>query len=110
MREQSAKRGVILVTGGGVVTRPENEAPLRSNGRIYQICRPTDQLSREGRPLSIGADLDAMAAVRMPLYKKFADAEVENSSTPEAAAQEIWRDYCAYSRAEWAEFEYARHS
>ena len=110
VREQSAKRGVILVTGGGVVTRPENEAPLRSNGRIYQICRPTDQLSREGRPLSIGADLDAMAAVRMPLYKKFADAEVENSSTPEAAAQEIWRDYCAYSRAEWAKFEYARHS
>ncbi|MBP0975015.1 MAG: shikimate kinase [Oscillospiraceae bacterium] len=68
VREQSAQRGVILVTGGGVVTRAENYAPLRSNGRIYQICRPVEELSREGRPLSIGADLNEMAAVRMPLY------------------------------------------
>lgn len=105
--EQSAKRGVILVTGGGVVTRAENEAPLRSNGRIYQICRPIEQLSREGRPLSVGADLNAMAAVRMPLYQKFADTAIENNRTPEAAAEEIWRDYCAYTRAEWAEFEHA---
>lgn len=107
VREQSAKRGVILVTGGGVVTRAENDAPLRSNGRVYQICRPIDQLSREGRPLSMGTDLEAMAAIRMPLYQKFADVVIENNRTPEAAAEEIWRDYCAYTRAEWTEFEYA---
>ncbi|MBQ6042374.1 MAG: shikimate kinase [Oscillospiraceae bacterium] len=107
VREQSANRGVILVTGGGVVTRAENEAPLRSNGRIYQICRPIDQLSREGRPLSQGADLNAMAAVRMPLYQKFADTAIENNKAPADAAQEIWRDFCAYTRAEWAEFEHA---
>lgn len=110
VREQSAKRGVILVTGGGVVTLAENDAPLRSNGRVYHICRPTDQLSRQGRPLSIGADLNAMAAVRMPLYQKFADIAIENNRTPEAAAAEIWRDYCAYTRSEWAEFEYAGNS
>ncbi len=110
VREQSANRGVILVTGGGVVTREENYAPLRSNGRIYQICRPTDQLSREGRPLSIGADLHEMERVRMPLYHRFADAAMKNNSTPEAAAAEIWRDFCAYTRFEWAEFEHARHS
>ena len=107
VREQSAKRGVILVTGGGVVTRAENYAPLRSNGRLYQICRPVGELSREGRPLSIGADLNEMAAVRMPLYQKFADAAIENDRTPEAAAEEIWRDFCAYTRAEWTEFEHA---
>ena len=110
VREQSAQRGVILVTGGGVVTRAENYAPLRSNGRIYQICRPVEELSREGRPLSIGADLNEMAAVRMPLYQKFADAKIENDRTPEAAAEEIWRDYCAYTRAEWTEFEHAGNS
>ncbi len=110
VREQGAQRGVILVTGGGVVTRAENYAPLRSNGRIYQICRPVEELSREGRPLSIGADLNEMAAVRMPLYQKFADAAVENNRTPEAAAEEIWRDYCAYTRAEWTEFEHAGNS
>ena len=110
VREQGAQRGVILVTGGGVVTRAENYAPLRSNGRIYQICRPVEELSREGRPLSIGANLNEMAAVRMPLYQKFADAAVENNRTPEAAAEEIWRDYCAYTRAEWTEFEHAGNS
>ena len=107
VREQSAHRGVILVTGGGVITRAENEAPLRSNGRICQICRPVSELSREGRPLSIGADLTQMEAVRMPLYKQFADTEIENNSTPEAAAERIWRDFCAYTRAEWTEFEHA---
>ena len=107
MREQSANRGVILVTGGGVVTRAENEAPLRSNGWICQICRATESLSREGRPLSIGADLAQMEAVRMPLYRKFADTAIENNRTPETAAKEIWGDFCAYTRAEWAEFEHA---
>ncbi len=107
VREQSAARGVILVTGGGVVTRPENFDPLRSNGHIYQICRPVEELSREGRPLSISADLHAMEAVRMPLYQALADVQIENNKTPEEAAAEIWRDYCAYSRAEWAEFESA---
>ncbi|MBR3268110.1 MAG: shikimate kinase [Oscillospiraceae bacterium] len=105
--EKSAERGVILVTGGGVVTQARNYAPLRSNGRIYQICRPTEQLSREGRPLSLGADLEKMAEVRMPLYRKFADAAIENNGTPEAAAAEIWRDFCAYTRSQWSEFEHA---
>lgn len=110
VREQSAARGVILVTGGGVVTRAENEAPLRSNGRLYQICRPVSELSREGRPLSQNADLAEMEKVRMPLYQKFADAAIENDSTPQDAAAEIWRDFCAYTRAEWAEFEHAGDS
>ena len=107
VREQSAARGVILVTGGGVVTRGENYAPLRSNGRMYQICRPTDQLSRAGRPLSQNADLEQMAAVRMPLYRKWAHVQIENTGTPQEAAAEIWRDFCAYTRTEWAEFEHA---
>ena len=106
-REQSANRGVILVTGGGIVTRPENAGPLRSNGRIYQICRPAEQLSREGRPLSIGADLHAMAAIRMPLYEALADCRIDNNRTPGDAAAEIWRDFCAYTCAEWSEFEHA---
>ena len=107
VEEQSAKRGVILVTGGGVVTQERNYAPLRSNGRIYQICRPVSELSREGRPLSLGADLDKMAETRMPMYRRFAHAAIENNSTPEAAAAEIWRDFGAYTRTEWAEFEHA---
>jgi len=105
--ECSARRGVILLTGGGVVTRDVNYAPLRSNGRIYQICRPIEQLSREGRPLSQNADLHAVAEKRMPLYLAWAAKQIDNTRTPAAAAEEIWRDFCAYTRAEWAEFESA---
>ena len=107
IRRAGAERGVILVTGGGAVTRQENAEPLRSNGRIYQICRPTAQLSRSGRPLSQGADLEQMAAVRMPLYRALADCAIENDRTPADAAAAIWRDFCAYSRTEWTEFESA---
>ena len=102
-----AERGVILVTGGGAVTRAVNADPLRSNGRIYQICRPVGELSREGRPLSLGADLVKMAEQRMPLYRAFADCDIQNDRTPEDAAAAIWRDFCAYTRAEWTEFESA---
>ncbi|HAG12841.1 MAG TPA: hypothetical protein DCG49_03135, partial [Ruminococcus sp.] len=110
VKEQSTARGVILVTGGGVVTREENDAPLRSNGRIYQICRPVSELSREGRPLSIGADLNKMAETRMPMYRRLADQAIENNGTPQDAAEQIWGDFCAYTRAEWAEFEHAGNS
>lgn len=105
--ECGAKRGVILVTGGGIITRDVNYAPMRSNGRIYQICRDLSLLSREGRPLSQNADLAAMAAQRMPLYKKWAAKQIENNRSPQAAAEEIWRDFCAYTRTEWTEFESA---
>ena len=107
VRRAGAERGIILVTGGGVVTRAENAEPLRSNGKIYQICRPTAELSRDGRPLSQGADLEQMAAARMPLYRALADCEIENNRTPQDAAAAVWSDFCAYSRAEWAEFESA---
>ncbi|MCQ2417336.1 MAG: shikimate kinase [Oscillospiraceae bacterium] len=110
VREQSANRGVILVTGGGVVTREENYAPLRSNGRIYQICRPIAKLAREGRPLSQNADLNKMAEIRMPMYQRFADTAIENNTTVQDAAERIWRDFCAYTRSEWSEFEHAGNS
>ena len=44
--------GVIIATGGGVVTRPENKLPLRQNGRVYEIRRPLGDLETAGRPLS----------------------------------------------------------
>lgn len=103
--EQSQKRGVILVTGGGAVTTAANESPLRSNGRIYEISRSIDLLSRQGRPLSQSADLHEMYQKRAPLYAKFSDVTIKNDTAPEEAAQQIWSDFCAYSRHQWTEPE-----
>ena len=46
-------------------------------------------LAREGRPLSQNADLDKMALIREPFYRKFADITVSNDGTPEATVAEI---------------------
>lgn len=88
------ERGCIIITGGGVVVTPENRAALRRSGLLYQIERDIRQLSREGRPLSLNADLDKMYEVRQPLYESFRDVAVVNNSTPEEAAKEIWRNFC----------------
>ena len=49
--------GIVLSTGGGCVTRPENYPLLHQNGTIFRLDRELDHLAREGRPLSRNADL-----------------------------------------------------
>lgn len=88
------KNGVIIVTGGGAVKDERNLAPLRQNGRIYWLRRDLNMLSRKGRPLSENADLEKMYRERLPMYERFSDCTTENSGTPEAAAERIWRDFC----------------
>ena len=99
------KRGVILCTGGGVVVTPENESALRQNGRIYTISRDIELLAKNGRPLSLNGDIHAMAEKRAPLYAKFADVTVENNASAEETTDEIWSDFCAYTRYQWTESE-----
>ena len=91
--EAGMRSGAIIVTGGGVVKNIENLAPLRRNGRIYMLDRPIEQLARKGRPLSENADLHALAAERLPLYLKFADATVPVSGSPEQVAAKILEDF-----------------
>ena len=79
----------IIATGGGVVTRSLNYAPLAQNGTIVFIHRPISELETLGRPLSHGADLDAMYQRRLPLYRLFCDVEVTNDTTPEECAEKI---------------------
>ncbi len=83
--------GKVIATGGGIVTREENLDALRQNGKIFFIKRDIALLSRDGRPLSIGSDLEKMHDKRLPMYLKFADFAVENKSSPEACAEEIIR-------------------
>ena len=81
--------GKVIATGGGIVTRDENLDALRQNGKIFFIERDISLLSRDGRPLSIGSDLSKMYEKRLPLYKKFADENVNNSLSPDDCAHKI---------------------
>lgn len=86
--------GLIISTGGGAVTTPENFAPLRQNGRIYEIYRPLEKLDTTGRVLSSGGieRLQELYTVRAPLYARFRQAQVLNTGTPESVAQRILTD------------------
>ena len=92
----SRRAGVILSTGGGCVLRRENLPPLRQNGRIYRLTRPVQLLDRAGRPLSLSGDLADMERQREPFYRAFADCTVENTGTPQQAADAILEDFYAH--------------
>ena len=95
--EAGKRTGVILLTGGGIVKTAANYDALHQNGRIYQLVRDLSLLPTEGRPLSQGADLAAMWRERAPLYRRFRDAEIDNSGTVEDTAAAIWRDFREHS-------------
>ena len=83
LAELSALCGLVLCTGGGVVTVPENHELLRQNGRVVFINRDISSLATAGRPLSQGGitALEKMYEVRLPLYRAVCDIEVELDSS-----------------------------
>ena len=91
--------GLVIATGGGCVTRSENYAPLHQNGAIFFLRRALSLLPTDGRPLSQRNSLEALYAARLPLYRAFADAEIENMGAPEDTAARILEVYDEISGA-----------
>lgn len=89
LRELCKRSGVIIATGGGCVTRPENYPLLHQNSRIFWIQRELSQLPIDGRPISQANPVNVLYAQREPLYRQFADYMIENNTTVEDAAQQI---------------------
>ena len=90
---QLGKRsGLVIATGGGCVTRPENYPLLHQNGRIYWLQRDISMLATKGRPLSQGADLAKMYRRRKSMYEAFADEIIVQGAAPEMAVEKILND------------------
>lgn len=83
VREYGSRTGLVIATGGGVVKRRENYAPLHQNGRIIHLIRPVEQLAVKGRPLSQATPPAELWRQRAPLYRAFADFTADNSGTVE---------------------------
>lgn len=81
--------GLIIATGGGCVTRPENDALLRQNGRIFWLQRDLDRLSTAGRPLSMAQPLNQLYNSRKDLYAALADHIVANNNTVDNTVSQI---------------------
>ena len=89
LAEQGKRSGIILSTGGGCVTRPENYPLLHQNGTIFRLTRDLAKLPTEGRPISQTIDLTQLCARREPLYRRFADVTVSNDGALEVTVQTI---------------------
>lgn len=89
VREAGMMSGAVISTGGGVVTRERNFPPLSQNGRIVFIHRATENLPVDGRPLSQATPLSDLYAKRLPLYRAFAEVDVENNGTVEDTVGKI---------------------
>ena len=89
LRELSSKAHAVIVTGGGIVTRPENIELLRALGTVVFLAadeqtlfrrisrRPTRPLLRTENPR---ATVTALLEKRLPLYRGAADIEIDTST------------------------------
>lgn len=93
VRKAGKETGRIIMTGGGVVTRAENYAPLHQNGRIYQLGRDLSKLPVDGRPISQKTSAEELYQKRAPLYTAFRDVLVDNDGSIEDTVETIWRDF-----------------
>ena len=65
--------GLVIATGGGVVTRARNLPLLSQNGRVIFLDTPPTGLSVAGRPLSQKKSPEVLYTERLPLYRAAAD-------------------------------------
>lgn len=88
----------VLATGGGVILDPDNRRNLSARGLVvYLYCTPEQQYERtyrdRNRPLLQTEDpkarLEALMAVRDPLYRETSDLVV---STERRSAAAVTRD------------------
>jgi shikimate dehydrogenase len=87
--EETKKSGIVLATGGGIVTRSENLDLLRQNSLIVYMKRELNELVTDGRPLSRGVGVHALAEQRLPLYESWSDCAVQVEARPEQTAASI---------------------
>ncbi|WP_211461047.1 bifunctional shikimate kinase/3-dehydroquinate synthase AroKB [Collimonas silvisoli] len=86
IRDLSARRGIVLATGGGAVMRPENREYLKSRGTVIYLRASIQNIlqrtSRDkNRPLLQTADprrrLEELSRQREPYYRDIADIVID---------------------------------
>lgn len=95
VRQVSVLGNAVLSTGGGVVLRKANVEELRKNGYLVFIDRSLEKIldctDLSSRPLLKGdrKRIHDLYDQRIGLYRAYADHQVENNGSWEAAVQGI---------------------
>ena len=87
LEELSKKSGLILATGGGIITREENIPLLKQNSLIFYLDRPLSELPTNGRPLSGKYGVETLFKARQPLYEGTADYKIKVCGINETASK-----------------------
>ena len=87
--KESKKSNMVIATGGGIVTRPENLDLLRQNSFIIYLKRDLAGLNINGRPLSQGIGVETLANQRLPLYEAWSDLTIDAQTGSAQTAEKI---------------------
>ena len=74
--------GLVIATGGGIVTRKENWFYLRANSKVCYLERPLSFLLKQdtsNRPLSRSTGIEELYKKRTPLYEQVCDEKWDQS-------------------------------
>ncbi len=101
IEELAGRQNIVLATGGGAVVSEENRKNLRKSGAVVYLHASVDtQLARtrnaKNRPMLATDDprttLEALMAVREPLYRQEADLVVNaGGGSPSSVVAQILR-------------------
>lgn len=89
LAELGKRSGLVIATGGGCVTRPENYPLLHQNGTIFCLTRDLSRPSHQRAAVSQALGAEELYRRRKPLYEEFADAMIDNDRTVENAVRQI---------------------
>ena len=89
LKRLGSRSGIIIATGGGAVTRPENYPLLHQNGIIVWIRRDLSELPVKGRPLSQSKGVLRLYEERRAAYEAFSDIQIDSQPQKEATADII---------------------
>lgn len=94
LQSAAYQSGVIVSTGGGIVTQQRNLDILRKNCKIVYIKRDLEKLISDGRPLSQKHGVQTLFEQRKALYESFADYIIDNNGDVNNTVDEIIKQCC----------------
>lgn len=87
--EFCAKSGLVIATGGGVVTREENLFPVKCNSIVCYVKRPLNNLPTDGRPLSQKTSVEVLFEQRKEKYESWSDFSIEVPNSEDGISEEV---------------------
>ncbi|MBQ0066175.1 MAG: hypothetical protein KBT48_10475 [Firmicutes bacterium] len=91
VKKFAGKSGLIISTGGGVISRDINMILLSQNGILIHLNRPLEFLKRKDsrRPILKNNKIEDLFEARFPIYQKYADFTIDTENSIEDAIQKV---------------------